>query len=329
MSKRILLVGCGKIGSRHLQSAASLGDVSEVHVVDSNEASLEMGKSRLREVKDINRNIKFSWFRQLDNQSYGGDICIVATLSGGRCALIKEIAERLGYRKFIIEKIVTQSINEYIGLLDFCRRKDIQSWVNCQSRTYRIHKYIKSLINHSEPVILANIGGNLGLACTGLHYVDLFIFYDGAKEIKPKVTNVDDILHSSMRGKDIYDLSGIMQGYSDKGSSITISYSNLDLGPDYLSIVTPSYKFIVDNYAALTAYESSKKEDWSWRKIPIEEKYMLSLTSRNMVLDIFRSGTCELPTLTDCFPAHKYILGELLPHFNRLLGKSAEHCPVT
>ena len=41
-NKRILIVGCGQLGGRHLQAVASLPSVREIDVVDPRPEGLEM-----------------------------------------------------------------------------------------------------------------------------------------------------------------------------------------------------------------------------------------------------------------------------------------------
>ena len=100
MSKRILLVGCGQLGSRHLQAILSLPDVSDVFVVDVDKASLDLGQRRLQEMPDRNPSIKVHWLSHLDKECTGGDVCVVSTQAPGRCELIKKIAEEFHYYGF-------------------------------------------------------------------------------------------------------------------------------------------------------------------------------------------------------------------------------------
>ncbi len=104
---RILIIGCGELGSRHLQAVASLSEVTEIQVVDPIEPSLERGKARIKEIADLNPAISFRWLRTLEEASVGGDLCIIATQAKGRCALVKEIIEKGGYHQFLIEKTMS------------------------------------------------------------------------------------------------------------------------------------------------------------------------------------------------------------------------------
>jgi hypothetical protein len=51
--------------------------------------------------------------------------------------------------------------------------------------------------------------------------------------------------------------------------------------------------------------------------------------SKTFIGDILTKRECELPTLADCFPAHEHVLNTLKPHFEKLMGKSLDACPVT
>ena len=65
---RVLIAGCGQLGSRHLQAVATLTGVDSIDVFDPRPEAL----------------------------------CVVATLALGRTALVREIADRLGYRAFLL-----------------------------------------------------------------------------------------------------------------------------------------------------------------------------------------------------------------------------------
>jgi predicted dehydrogenase len=325
---KVLLVGCGEIGSRHLQAAAALNNIEEIHIVDSKIESLNLGKLRLKEIADLNKQIKFSWSQKFEKVSKNGDICIVATQASGRCKLIKQIAEELGYKHFLIEKLVSQSIGEYEDLLLFSEQHQLSIWVNCKTRAYAIHKYIKSRLDPKEPLILSRIGGNHGLASNGIHSADLFTFYDAATKIKSVASRIDSILHPSKRGKDIFDLSGTLHGFTDKGSEFILSFAPGHQSPDHILIVSAHGRFILDQFQKFV-YESYPESDWTWKQVSVDEKWEISQMSKAFVFDILTKGTCDLPTLKECFPAHEFILSQLLPHFNRLMGVNHDFCSVT
>ncbi len=327
MSKVVLIVGCGQLGSRHLQAVASLSEVSAIHVVDPNAASLVVGQQRIKEIPDLNPNIKFSWHTSLDGAAPRGDLCIVATQSKGRPQLIKQIVERLAYRHFLVEKVVSQSLQGYEDLMAFCQQRDIAVWVNCKIRTYAIHQYIKSKLKADEPLFFSRVGGNFGLGNNGIHAVDLFAFYADAKTIKPVGSSIDPVLHPSKRGGDLFDLSGCLYGRSEKGDDLVLSLARGHESPDCLTIVSPSGRFFMDHIQKV-AMESYPSSNWQWQPITIDENWMVSHMTKSFARDILNNKQCALPTLQQCWPAHQFILSVLQPHFEQLLGIK-DHCPIT
>ena len=327
MSKRVLIIGCGQLGSRHLQAVASLPEVGEIYVVDPNPSSLALGQERLKEIPDLNGNIRFYWQSGLEGVRPQGDLCIVATQAPGRTQMVKEAAQRFFYRKFLIEKVVAQSVQDYVHLMDFCREHQVAVWVNCKIRTYGIHRYIKSKLKMDEPLFFSRVGGNFGLGNNGIHTADLFCYYSDAKIINPVGARIDGLVHPSARGGGIVDLSGCLYGTSDKGDDFVMCLACGHESPDSVTIVTPSGRFFVDHVQKLMM-ESYPVLQWEWKTVKIEEDWLVSHMVKAFAKDILAHGHCALPTLEECWPAHQFILSALQPHFERLLGLR-EHCPIT
>lgn len=326
--KTVLVVGSGQLGTRHLQAVASLSAVEAIHVLDPSLAALDLGRERLGEIDDLNEEIAFGWHESLDTVPSEVDLCIVATQAGGRAELIEAVAQVVECPNWLLEKIVEQSIARYGRIIDFAESHGLSVWVNCKTRDYGVHRYIKSRIDPSAPISFVQQGGSHGLANNGVHSADLFVYYDGARELMPVGARVDPILLPSKRGSDLYDLGGSLYATTAKGSDYTLSYSSVHASPDHVSIVTTGHRFIVDHMLRW-ARESSEDSDWQWRDIPIDENWSVSHMTKAFARDILATSQCALPTLAEAFPAHRYILGELKPHFERLLGRSLERCPVT
>src|SRR3989338_4442381 len=98
-NNRVSIVGCGQLGSRHLQAVSCLPEVSEIEIIDPNPESLELGKKRLSDVANRVSSIKYKWLSSPDQMSADGDLCIVATQAKGRVEVVKEISAKKGYKK--------------------------------------------------------------------------------------------------------------------------------------------------------------------------------------------------------------------------------------
>ncbi len=325
MSKRILLIGCGEIGSRHLQAVASLPEVREIEIVDRRPEALELGRKRVSEVPD-SRVTTFRWLSSLDEVSPGGDLCIVATQADVRCRVVRDVADRLDYKSFLLEKVVSQSVLDYQELIRFSDAKQLLVWVNCKTRAHPSHSRVKANLRGGEPFVFTATGGNHGLVTNGIHVADLFAFYDDADSIEGLASRIDPILHQTKRGA--CDLSGTLCGRSKRDSTLFLSFDAKHSSPVLFSVVSSRYRAVVDDMMKWL-YESSEETGWAWRPVPFEADLTISNMSRGFVTDILAHGCCQLPSLKQCFAAHDFILTELQPHFERLLGTPVSHSPVT
>ena len=171
-------------------------------------------------------------------------------------------------------------------------------------------------------------GGNDGLATGGVQDADLFAFYDDASGIESLGSQIDQVLHPSKRGDNIFDLSGTLHGSTEKGSVFTLSHARDSGSWGHISIATRQYRCIVDHLHR-TAFESAEKSGWAWREIPFDGPILISEMTREFAADIFEFGRCALPSIDESLVSHRFILGELQPHFSKLLGRNVEQCPVT
>ena len=326
--KRALLVGCGELGSRHLQALASVASVREIEVVEPRPEGQALGQRRLKEAIDPAQSTKVRWLSSLEEASRGGDVCILATQADIRGLLLHEIAETKDYSSFLLEKMVTPSVPEYEELMQFSKNLGLSVWVNCKSRAQYSHKRAKKHLGLSGNIYLNAFGGNHGLVTNGVHIADLFCFYDGSDRIFLDESAVDPVLHSSKRGANLFDLSGCLTGHSESGSRLKMTLSSNHTGPMFFSVASQDYRASI-NDETKCLYESNSANGWEWNRIPYDENIFVSYITRIFVSEILSTGKCELPTLEECYPAHKFVLGELLGHFNKLLGTDGDRCPVT
>ncbi|MBI4354236.1 MAG: Gfo/Idh/MocA family oxidoreductase [Candidatus Omnitrophica bacterium] len=323
---RVLIVGCGTMGSYHLQAVASLAQVREIEVVDPRPEALRLGRERLAETPGRCRSTTVRWLSSVEDAGRGGALCIIATQAQGRSQLLRQVAETLSYTHFLVEKLVAPSVAECEDMVDYSSTRGLSVWVNCQTRAYPFHQRVKARLQPEEPLILNVVGGNLGLATNGIHNADLFAFYDGASRIDGTGSSIDPMLHRTARGQ--WDLSGTLQGSTEKGSRLTMTYAGDHRLSEQLSISSRSYRCIVDHIQRW-AVESEAASGGQWRAIPFGDEMLVSRMTMTFASEIIASGRCDLPALEESLVSHRFILGELQPHFNRLMGKELADAPVT
>ena len=142
MVKSILLVGCGNIGSRHLQALVQLQTQVEIHIVEKSSNSQKLAKLRLDEISYDKKNHFIFWYKSLNDVKKTGNLAIIATLSPGRTKIIISLLKK-GYKKFLIEKVVCQSKKEYELLLKQMKLFNAKGWVNNNRRYFDSYQQIK------------------------------------------------------------------------------------------------------------------------------------------------------------------------------------------
>ncbi len=307
---------------------ASVPGIDEIEVVDSRPEALSLGKERVSEVGKSRASAEIRWCRSIDEACRDGVLCIVATRAAGRRELVEEIAEKTEYRRFLLEKIVAQSVAEYDKLMTLTEGRQLKVWINCKTRAVEFHRRARKRFESDGPIQFSVFAGNHGLASNGIHSIDLFAFYDRSRLLTRTAISLDDTLHQSKRDRELFDLSGTIHARSDRGSHLTISFRSQDMAPPCYMVSSSSYRFLLDQWDRL-AYESSVESGWAWSRVPFEENMLISHMSRRFIQDVLEEDRCDLPTLDECYVAHAFVLGELQPYFSDLLGVPMKHCPVT
>jgi predicted dehydrogenase len=321
---KLLIVGCGELGSRFLQASISINQFSIIEIVEPNKLAVDIAKKRTEEVINKNNFCKINYYINISEISETGNLAIIATQADTRDKVFEDVV-RLGYKYIILEKIVTQSINQYQNMQHIASKNDVKVWVNCKTRCYPIWKYIKSKITKDDNTNMHSIGGNHGLCTNGLHTIDLFIFLTNSSDLNIDFIKMDVTIHKTKRNK--YDTSGIIS-YKNINNSILLDYNINNLQMPIEIITTNNFKWIVDN-AARQAFEISTLNSQNIKEIPYDGDLSVSFMSRAFILEILHQKTCELPTLDDCFLAHKIMYDTMLPHFNKYLDKNILLCPIT
>lgn len=323
--KKILIVGCGELGSRFLQACLNIDIISGVDVIEPNSISRNTATSRAKEINS-DLTVKIGWYNSISEISSNYDLCIIATHADVREAVIESVIN-LGVKSILTEKIVTQSTESYINILNLAKAHNVAIWVNCKTRAYSIWKYVKERLNPSEPLSYYSIGGAHGLCTNGLHAIDLFVHITECKQLIDQNSVIDADLMLTKRNK--YDLTGTFNLVTENNSKCTIAYLANSQANNLEILATTNYRWIID-YSSKQVFESSVANNWKMEPLIFEEDNLsVSHMSIGFISDILKKNDSELPTIDDTFIAHRYIFEVTLPIFNAHLNKADNICPIT
>ena len=320
--KKITLVGCGNIGSRHLQALTKLPFEVEVNVIEPNIMAQAIAKSRLDEIPSKEMLGTFNWHKSISDFSGKSDLAIVATNAFKRIDLIQKLVEK-GNSRFLIEKMVCQSTNEYDHLLSLLKSFKAKGWVNTTRRYFQSYQKIKNYFQKSKMIQVLVNAGNIGLGSNAIHFVDLFSWLTDDHEI---FLNGDYLLNKifpNERGKDLLEFAGTILGSSKKGSFLSISFLPYDDVPTTVGIFGNNGSLLI-NETSEKIYNLSNSES--------DLKFHLELQSNlttQIASNILKDDDCLLPTIKDSYFAHKELFRIFNEHIRKLTNKTEEQCPIT
>ncbi|MHA1979224.1 MAG: hypothetical protein ACW98I_20145, partial [Candidatus Hodarchaeales archaeon] len=270
-AKKIVVVGSGNVGSRHVQAIIKLKDRKiTLDIVEPSDFAQNLTKDR---IKEIPHNV-------------------------GREAILEKLLD-VGHRIFIIEKVVCQSKTEYKRLITKFREKNANGWVNTARRYFSTYQTLKNLFENEKNLFFSVIAGNRGLGCNAIHYIDLFSWFADSYDLKLNGDFLHDKIYENKRGKDFLEFSGSIVGSSNNGSRFSINFLPFESIPDIVSIVGENHHVLInETYEKIQLLHGTVETPLEYRN-----EYVSSITT-NIVQDIFDTGTCKLPSLEDSSFAH-------------------------
>ncbi len=175
--KKIILIGAGQIGSRHLQALSLYEHNVEVTVFDPSKEALSIARQRMLETSKGYIQAEFTTALP---QSLSFDLAIIATNAHHRYEAFNLLVNSNQVTNIIFEKVLFQS-KEHVGKVqNILLEKNINAWVNCPRRAMPKYKelalYFNSLIKNGGIFEMQVSGNDWGLACNSIHFIDYFCF---------------------------------------------------------------------------------------------------------------------------------------------------------
>ena len=320
MKKRILLVGCGNIGSRHLQGLVKLEDSVIINIVEPKNEAKQIAEIRIHEVQNIKKFPEIIWFKNIDDLKQKNDLVIVATNSKDRSVLISKLIEQ-GNKRFLIEKMVCQSKSEYIKIISKMKKYKAKAWINTPRRYFKSYQKIKKLLGNDNLVLNAD-AGNLGLGSNAIHMLDLFSWFVNDYDVTVNGDYLNHKIFPNKRGKNFVEFSGTLIGKSKKDAFFSITFHpNSDI-PLTLMFINKNIKIILNETDSKLLMNTGKE------KLDFKNDFVSNITDK-ITRDILEKDLCLLPTLENSFVAHIELFRVFNKHLNKTENIQYKLCPIT
>lgn len=318
MSK-VLLVGAGQLGSRHLQSIINHKIDCNVTVVEPNIDSINLAKKRLADINQKKYSNNISWLDKIQNIKDNYDIAIISTSAKNRSLIINEISKLCKVNYWIIEKILAQSSEELLTI-ENATSLSKKAFVNTCRRQMKWHFDLKKKYFENSLLTVIKTGRNWGLACNAIHFIDLLEWWTNEKIASIETEYLDKNWVKSNR-QGYFEVTGQLNCKFSKGSNLILRSSEDVL--DNVLEVNLSEKNIWKIYEDKGIAKSSNGD-------LLNGKFELqSEMTGDTVAQILEKGSCDLTKLSDSIRQHRVLLDALLKNWNFSKKKYDKLVPIT
>lgn len=328
MSKvyNIVMIGAGQLGSRHLQSLASLNLPANIFVYDVSLESLSISKERFY-CQGVCENIKSIEFTDsFEKIPEIIDFLLISTNSKNRSELIKRIVLKSNVQYMLLEKVLFQTVEEYYEIKELINSHNIKTWVNCPFRIYDVYQKLKSILCTEDSIYCTVDGGNWGMACNSIHYIDLFSFLIDSESYKVNIKGIDDQVIESKR-EGYKEFTGVLECEFSNSSKLTI-ISRRRGGRPITMVINDCEKTIVVEESELKLTVLSKQPELNKVRDAFVIPYQSQLT-RFVVEDILSKGDCSLSTYNGSMNLHLPLIEGFLNFLNLNSKELVKICPIT
>lgn len=318
MSKvRILIVGAGQLGSRHLQALASLDRPVSIQVVDPSMLSLNLARKRWGEV---NGHGRVEFIPALNGAAAEVDVAIVATTADIRRGVIEAMLSRIHPSYVVLEKVAFQHPGDFDTVAGLFANKGVRVWVNCPRRMWPFYENLRSTVK--TPMRLDVKGTNWGLACNSIHFIDLFAYLSGVKDFF--LTPAFDDGHIESKRKGFIELTGSLAAYFGIGGEISLTSNASDETPFVVTIEDAEHRWSIEEGKGRVVARD-KAMDIEKEQI-IKVPFQSQLT--NIVVEhLLNDGDCPLTPFGESWALHVPLLKAISEH---LYGPGkVNRCPIT
>jgi hypothetical protein len=318
---KILIIGAGQLGARHLQGVLKSKQHLNITVVDPLNTSLESAKKCEKEVVVGNQNSKVSYLNTIPSLD-SFYVVIIATTANVRAIVTRELLEKNKVRHIIFEKVLFQKVEEYKNVGNLLKQHATQGWVNCPRRIFPTYQKIKELLCGEEFVDMEVVGCGWGLACNGIHFIDLYAYLTSVTDFDLSTEGlIKGLVHSKREG--FYEATGKLKGETRKGRFELIC-EEAETGNYSINFKTPRYEIQINEFEG---YYSCLHNGQLVRE-KHSNLYQSQLTGLN-VDELILSDSSSLTSFEESCSIHLPFIKSMQEHFESSLDQELTACPIT
>lgn len=319
---KVLIIGSGQLGSRHLQGALKSHNKLSIVIVDPSLNALKLSKIRANEIELGHQDSSTKYTQRLPKNQYF-NICIISTNANIRAEVTKDFLENCKTDHIIFEKVLFQKDEDFEFISKLIKEKNISSWVNCPRRTYSHYQEIKKILDIKKTVEMSVTGSSWGMACNTIHFIDLFSYLVNSSNLKIVKTKFSKHILNSKRGNNFYEINGLMELQIDT-HTLKIYCKNGEKVSLNLKIKNNNNEFSFDELNGIL-----QSNIGGTIKIRKQKTSYQSSETTKIINNLIDKNQCDLTSYQESYKHHLPLLTVIKKHLSLILKKEFTGCPIT
>jgi predicted dehydrogenase len=317
---QVAIIGAGQLGRRHLQGLVKSSQALSIHVVDPSEASRRAVEEYIA-APESGALPPIQVHASLDALPPELALVVVATTANQRLEVIEQLARVSRVQHLILEKFLFNDSAHYAQAEATIAAHRMRAWVNTPRRHFSVYRELRERMKDERLLQFTADGGDWGLCCNSVHFVDLVQFLTGESELRQLSTRIDDGLLPSKRDGYV-ELTGEVQG--QVGSArFTVRSIRGSTKPITLTLHYESQTVFVSEAAGTSWLVGQGPVQAVSFRLPYQSEMTGTIADQLLL-----TGTCDLTPYAESSQAHL----PLLHAFARLAGEvtgSNAKCAIT
>jgi len=321
----IALIGAGNLGRRHFEGLLKLPVEKFIRVVDPSPTSLEEARQLASLAGDGAGNSQTTFHTSIADLPEKLDYVVIATSSNVRLDVMSQLLNGRIVSSMLLEKVLFQHTTDYAVAAALIAETGTKVWVNTARRAMDIHRSIRKHFA-GETISHFNVyGGEWGLGCNGIHFIDFLSFLVGSTNLTVCTSDLDKITTASKR-VGYSEFTGTLRGRID-ATELALNATRGSSAPILLTIRSENKSCILDESSG-HAFLHDRTTDPVWREIRFTLPFISSL-STTIAESILTTGRSDLPDLATSSALHVPIVDALAEFSAKYCGGTPGFAPIT
>ena len=324
-SFKVLLVGAGNVGSRHLQALKAVKIPLKIFVVEPSAKSIRLAKERYDSAPAGKFFHEVAYRKEIPDGNDLVDLAIIATCSDIRAEVIRKLFKKSKVRFLILEKLLFDKREDYDSIGKLIKQSVTRTWVNCPMRMMPSFNHLQKEFL-GKRIFYNTTLSNDGLITNAIHYLDHMVFLTGSDDFTINTDGLDKQTVSSKRNRFI-EFTGALRVLFKNGSIGDLVCFRGGNVPILVQFYCDKVMCLIKETES-KAWISKAVSGWKWNEIRAPLLFQSQLTTR-LVDDILVEGVCQLPAYEQSKKIHLQLLEPLLKFLNEHSRKKYNSYPFT